>query len=1245
VQWNRRSFLRYAGVTLAVASLPAATGCAVQAEPPHDDEDDGEAPEELTISSAVSYLRPTDFLEVTFQLANLVVSSDGKWLQRLTNQRGCVILSFPPQHVAEAAFFEHPEKALPAADSRPVRSFLAGASRIAFWVPTSVARIPYDPAALLDLCTQWELSVGANAIHATPPPDSPAAPPPEAARDVVDVARDARKSSADDALAGERQPIVPQPRTRAQLAPLVPAAPTAHETSIELPFRLILSPNRFARFSHVGAIRDPRTRVEMWHTRLVQPDPHLRTVRAVWTRDWAQAPAMDPLFPDTTALATNDPTRAKAYEDRTPEAPSATRTAALAPLQRSLLVHQMTNGARAERVGRTQTFFEPTPARVDRLFLSTLGGYLQTDANWLPRLGRPTGLTEWKHRIALGRDQEVRIAEAGYLWPFGHFASRVRVTERKLQPSNPTTAYLWQRTFIVVHQPLRRYDPMDAAPYRNIVLRSFPFRSVEMKTLTSPDLDEPADPSVFVARAGGKPVLFSATGTDHDGNRIDFRTPIVWLTADPDALQTTMASALSQFHLLAERACATKGQRIAYAPSRHPDDAVLETDTLELGGVIGLDDERRPEGEPPFLPTMTEAAVSLAAARVLGGNGASRVQYHEAYYLHGFDGAANAGELVLRVAADQPPIALDFGRQSDRSGGFVSPSMEITGLSRINGPIAGADHTDAAAGKFNPVKFFAGALAPKLFGAIALSDILALDSLLADAPKLMTRGLDVVEQFFTLGDTLAKQASAIRTDLAPANVETRLTEKLGGALKGASDATIGEIRTAAAAITARAADVGTSASNAATAVGAALDAFASGASDLAVRIDATRAAMQGLVAAAKALTDALNARVAGQEIATLLGTADGVARALKSAAAPVGSVVDDAVIAVEAFVKAGAIARDLQVSFDWVPKLVAWPAGDDALFFPKREDGLKLSVTARAKAAAGRPAGFDVLCSLEQFELRLVAPITVMILSFDRLQFRIEAGKKPEIDVVFGGIKFVGILSFVQTLQEILPLDGFSDPPNVDVTSEGLTAGYTLAIPDVAVGIFSLQNIAIKAGFRIPFIGESLEATFSFCERNNPFLLTVSALGGGGFVGVTLAPDGLRRLEAALEFGASLSVNLGVASGTVTVMGGIYFQYDNAEKKTSLTGYFRLRGEMDVLGLISASVELRMELTTNGEFTKMTGRASIEIEVEVLFFSTTVSVSTEREFCARNGDPTFRQLMEPMASVRPWDEYCAAFAA
>ena len=96
---------------------------------------------------------------------------------------------------------------------------------------------------------------------------------------------------------------------------------------------------------------------------------------------------------------------------------------------------------------------------------------------------------------------------------------------------------------------------------------------------------------------------------------------------------------------------------------------------------------------------------------------------------------------------------------------------------------------------------------------------------------------------------------------------------------------------------------------------------------------------------------------------------------------------------------------------------------------------------------------------------------------------------------------------------------------------------------------------------------------FNFAERNRPFTLTVMCFGGGGSVALTLGLDGFELFEMTLEFGAKLALDIGVASGSISAMAGIYLAIgdtngDRIDDGARLTGYLRLNGELDILGII-----------------------------------------------------------------------------
>ena len=70
-----------------------------------------------------SLLRPSDLLSLEFELVNLEVAPDGSRLMRVDPAAATlIIVHFPPQGLAEAAFTGQPTAA-------PVRTVLSGASR------------------------------------------------------------------------------------------------------------------------------------------------------------------------------------------------------------------------------------------------------------------------------------------------------------------------------------------------------------------------------------------------------------------------------------------------------------------------------------------------------------------------------------------------------------------------------------------------------------------------------------------------------------------------------------------------------------------------------------------------------------------------------------------------------------------------------------------------------------------------------------------------------------------------------------------------------------------------------------------------------------------------------------------------------------------------------------------------------------------------------------------------------------
>lgn len=313
--------------------------------------------------------------------------------------------------------------------------------------------------------------------------------------------------------------------------------------------------------------------------------------------------------------------------------------------------------------------------------------------------------------------------------------------------------------------------------------------------------------------------------------------------------------------------------------------------------------------------------------------------------------------------------------------------------------------------------------------------------------------------------------------------------------------------------------------------------------------------------------------------------------------------------------------------------------------FTRQDDSEFFIETVVDQPLDGSPAAVSVNGALTKFTVVLLPGAELVGLNFDSIRFIAGNNAKVDVSIEFKGFQFLGPLSFVNKLREVIPLDGFKDPPYLDLVlppepRPGIKAGFTQAIPTVGIGIFTLANIAFSAGFDLPLLSAPANLRLAFCTREQPFTLTVSLFGGGGFFAIDIGMAGVTQIEAALEFGAAVALNLGVAEGGVSIMGGVYYQ--KSGKGFALTAYVRANGSLEVLGIITVSVEFYIAL--NYESAKgvphggmLWGQASVKVKVKIAFFSVSVTLTIQREFAG--SDPTFQDSLTPL----DWGEYCAAF--
>ncbi|HEX5039886.1 MAG TPA: hypothetical protein VFW95_07115 [Candidatus Limnocylindria bacterium] len=1034
------------------------------------------------------------------------------------------------------------------------------------------------------------------------------------------------------------------------------AEPGETETALELPYRLFIAPNVLGAWAHATEpVSSPVSgRFELWHTRLatrtkdaddklviVEDDHPMRTVRAVWARSGAVPPNPAERF---------DPDPQKPPTPRHADAPF---RMSLDPTDRFEVVHLSANFNVPKVEGKT---YRPQPVEVNRLMLASLGAWIDSRGGWDPPKGM-FEVEEWRHRGTMARDHYVRVVYRGYLWPFGHRASVIKVTERKFHASGVTgnPAILRQRMYLVVRQPLLTYGEPAVKdklknPQGHLYAHQFPFTQVRITSLVTPNLDPPEGTdypaafslpgtnvfnatgekqSLFWPFVGGAHFPFHVVAEDLESRKVEFTAPLLFvsnvyawntdtLTKVKDHYEKTVGSTLGTVQL--------NGQSVALAPPDEPGDTMFEATSLELGVEIPSDGNLKLLGpdRPRFYPRVRTAKLVVPVLKQFTGNEQPvTMSYSEPFLKSGFPDAGpghpNDGQIFLQMAG--PTTSLDFSGGGDKAGAFVQPNLSVNGLSRSLGPVGGgsAALANLATGAFDPASFFDPAKA-RLFGVVSLGELIEKANVDTPdlVPKFVTEAVAGIEAF-------TRQLSRLQASLASLKSEADAAAGLPAAVKAQATALQASVTTHVGQIT------------------TALDKLLDGA-DATADLTAAITALHTDLEAASALIGTMGPAVSADARKTLQSAVDGMLADIGGGAAAFAEFA-------ARLEQARLLAEELTMRFDWKPTVKDWPdpGGDQAIFrATNTKSGNKavfsIAAELQAKTKLRKEPRVDVACRLHNFTLNLIGEQSFILLHFNKLEFTAKSGTKPDVNVEFDDIEFTGVLSFVETLRTLIPLDGFSDPPALQVSEKGISASYSMALPDIAVGVFTLQNLSLGAGFNVPFLLDPLTVRFNFCERESPFLLTVSMFGGGGFFAITLDPDGVEILEASFEFGASVSVNFGVASGGITVMAGIYYKMEIDE--ATLTGYLRMAGEVDVLGLISACIELYLGLAYEFASGKCAGKATITVEVSVAFFETDVSISAERKFAGSNGDPTFAELMGPGPdfAVDPWTKYCEAFA-
>jgi|GEM_PF-6009048 len=190
----------------------------------------------------------------------------------------------------------------------------------------------------------------------------------------------------------------------------------------------------------------------------------------------------------------------------------------------------------------------------------------------------------------------------------------------------------------------------------------------------------------------------------------------------------------------------------------------------------------------------------------------------------------------------------------------------------------------------------------------------------------------------------------------------------------------------------------------------------------------------------------------------------------------------------------------------------------------------------------------------------------------------------------------------------------------------GVAASVDLQLPDLQLGVFGISNLSMYVMFGIAAVPQfELLCDCSIARKTAPFTLSVWILNGGGFVTQRLSflpmakprPILSYTLEVGIVAGVGLGFNFGVVSGGVWLQVGcsvaMNWTTGPGGNTTTVSVFILARGNVDVAGLVTASITLLLEVSYDGA--AMIGSGTLRLSFKIsMFYTLRVSQRVEYVF-------------------------------
>jgi len=312
------------------------------------------------------------------------------------------------------------------------------------------------------------------------------------------------------------------------------------------------------------------------------------------------------------------------------------------------------------------------------------------------------------------------------------------------------------------------------------------------------------------------------------------------------------------------------------------------------------------------------------------------------------------------------------------------------------------------------------------------------------------------------------------------------------------------------------------------------------------------------------------------------------------------------------------------------------------IFLANADTRLQIDAQINVKNPALNRLNFDpkidyrVAASINDFGIDLLQPsgdADFLTIWFDHVTFTTRSDEHPQVDCRVKTVEFGAALAFVQGLFDAFnPMKSGKSGPLITLTGDGLAIGYGFSFPDMEGGGFQITGLFLGVQVSLSFNGGPMRMRFYFARPEKHFLMSAGIYGGGGYLILEGGPKsdvqpgslggssgGIDAFQLCMEFGATVALELDVASGEVHLLGGIYIALSGGQ--CALTGFIRAGGSLNVLGIVTMSIEWYIGLTWNSGGS-VTGHASVTVSISIAFFSVSATLSMDWTWA---GSPPPRQ--------------------